>query len=189
MNRKTALLGGLYAVVVAVLLGFGSWFFLLAHTFVKMGSYIAVGYFVLGVACFLSTGILLAFPLARVFSLPFGSLFFPNERFDRPQPPYSRAEAALKQGDPQRAITIYRELAEEYPEEVRPYIGLMDIAAHELRDVGLTRQFYREGMGRLQDMDSQQVLNKMYRANMSRLSEPPTWGKGKTVRLDPGSQR
>ena len=184
MIPKPGIVIGLLIVVIASLIGLGCWFFYLAFVSVEMGSYIAVGYLVVGVAFFLLTSIIAAFPLSRAFSMPFGSLFFPEARFDRPQPPYSRAEAALKRGDPQGAIALYRELAETYPEEVQPYIGMMNIAAHDLGDRELTKKFYRMGMRLLEDMESQKVLNKMYRANMSRLAEPPVWGEGKTVHFD-----
>lgn len=54
-----------------------------------------VGMALLGYACMLTGAIILAFPLADLLAEPLGKLFYPGQRFDRPQPMYGAIRTRL----------------------------------------------------------------------------------------------
>ena len=66
--------------------------------------------------------IILAFPLASVLAAPFGTFFLPGDRYLRPLPMYSVPESLRKQDRIPEAMAKYREIAEKYPKEVKPWV-------------------------------------------------------------------
>lgn len=125
--------------------------------------------------------LILAFPLAHFLALPWGSLFFSESRYDRPLPMYSRAESLAKKGRYEEAMAFYEEIAEQYPDEVKPYIDMIDLAVVHLADGKRAQRIYREGMSRLADVDARATLQRMYRAIRSRMDQNPAWGHGRNI--------
>ena len=182
-TKKTRIRNGALAIVFVVCIvgGFACFF-----KAVALRSFVSIGFVLLGCGCFVAAGVICAVPLAHLFSLPFGRLFFPEERYRRALPPYSRAEAMVQRHEYQTAMAYYRKLAGEYPDEVEPYVGMIEIAVRHLHDLDLAHQVYREGMSSLKKIDQQAVLARMYRAIRSRAEPGAEWGQGKKIPMERG---
>src|SRR5262245_7863723 len=87
----------------------------------------------LGLACGVAAGIILAPPFAALIAQPAGSLFFPR-RSSGPEPGYSLAETKRKRGQYEESIKEYQRITEEFPEDVRSYVAMMEIAFIHLHD-------------------------------------------------------
>jgi len=133
-------------------------------------------------AVFMLAAVLLAGPVAGLLASGTGSLFFPDRRFDRPQPLYSIPESRRKEGLVQEAWDGFEHLAETYPQELRPYVELMDIAAVDLHDAARLETVYRQGMETLRRARDRTVLHTMHEAIRSRMTVRPPPGQ---VHMDP----
>ena len=149
----------------------------------KDGYVQAFGFGVVGIALFLGAGILLAFPIASMFANPWGGMFFPEDRLKRAPPLYSLAEAKVRKMQFEDAMATYEQIAEEYPEEVKPYIDMIDIAVVHLKDAERADQIYRRGIDRLRNPDDLDVLARMYRGIRSRIESGPEWGLSRTISM------
>lgn len=85
--------------------------------------------------------IIIAFPLAELIAEPTGNLFWPSDRFDRPQPAYSIPQSKRARGLYEEAMAGFEKLAEEHPQEVQPYVEMIDIAIVNLHDPLRARLF------------------------------------------------
>ncbi len=94
----------------------------------------------------------------------FAAIFFPDRRYDRPQPLYGPALALRVQGHYDQALAALTAIAEEYPGVARPYLEMLDITASVLHDYNKCRDIYEEGLSRLQDQDEKQALEKFFAA-------------------------
>lgn len=108
--------------------------------------------------------LLLCIPLARPVANAIGeaaaSLFFSNRRFDRPQPAYGVPEGFAIRGQVEEALRLYREIAADHPEEVRPWLESMELAWHVLSDAERTRRLCEEGLARVpRDADRKRLLD------------------------------
>ncbi len=128
----------------------------------------------LGCACILIGAIILAFPLARLVAEPLGSLFYPGERFDRPQPMYSIPQSKRANGLYEEAIAGFEKIAEDYPNEVKPYIEMIDIAIRDLKDARRAGAIYHRGIAALKKEEDRANLTRMYGAIRSRLNARPS---------------
>ena len=145
----------------------------------------STGYVLLGCGCFLVAGVTGVISLSVLFSRPFGSLFYPEETYDHPLPPYSRAEALVQRHEYVEAMKVYRALAEEYPEEVQPFVGMIEIAVRHLNDLELAYRIHREGMAKLKNHKQQALLGRMYRAIRSYAESSDEWKQRKKISMDP----
>lgn len=114
--------------------------------------------------------IIVAFPLARLLSEPAGELFYSNRRSSRPAPMYSIQEAKRAKGLYEEAISGFEEIAKEYPDEVKPYIEMIDIAIVNLQDPDRANEIYKLGISLLNNIEDKEALASMYRAIRSRLN-------------------
>lgn len=120
----------------------------------------------------LLAALILARPIARLLAESSTALFLPNDHFERPLPMYGIPQARRKEGLPEEALAGFAKIAEEYPDEVQPWIEMIDVAIVDLHDAGRAEQFYREGLSKLADPDSRDELTGMYEAIRSRLPRP-----------------
>ena len=130
------------------------------------------GYSLASPLLILLAALIVARPIARLLAESSGSLFFPNEHFERPQPMYSVPQARRKEGRPEEAIAGFARIAEDHPEEVQPWIEMIDIAIVDLRDGDRAEHFYREGLATLADPASRDELTGVYEAIRTRLPRP-----------------
>lgn len=162
-------LGVLGRVVTAGVLGALAWWLLLTAS----GGWIAVPRLLLGMLCLVTAAVLLAPLLARLIAEPFGNLFNPSERFDRPQPMYSVPQGQRAKGLFEEAMAGFEQIAREYPDEVQPYIEMIDIAIVNLQDQTRAAAVYQRGLAQLPKPGDRAVLTRMYDAIRSRLNPHP----------------
>lgn len=137
---------------------------------------IAMGLILAGAVC-------LALPLSRLLSRGAGGLYFPDEKLDRPPPLYSRAEALAKMDRFDEAMAAYEAIARDYPDEVKPYIDMIEIAIRHYRDPERANRIFRQGIAALRNGDDRDTLSRMYRGIRSRIAEKKDWQKSRTLRL------
>jgi len=128
----------------------------------------------LGCACILIGAIILAFPLACLIAEPLGNLFYPGERFNRPLPMYGIPQAKRAKGLYEEAIAGFEKIAEDYPNEVKPYIEMIDIAIRDLKDARRAGAIYHRGIAALKKEEDRANLTRMYGAIQSRLNARPS---------------
>lgn len=130
--------------------------------------------------CFVLGAILLAFPLARLFAEPWGSLYFPSWRPQQKAPMYGIPQAKRKQGQFESAMALYEAIVNEYPGELRAYVEMMDMAVVDLKDLRRAERIYEQARTAIQNEDDLRALDAMYRAISSRATRPappvkPVW--------------
>lgn len=121
-----------------------------------------------GMASFVAAALVMARPVAAFVAEPLGSLFSPGGRFPGPQPMYSIPESKRVQGLHEEAMAGFRAIAEQHPQEVKPYVAMMEIAVADLGDRGRAEAVYRRGMAVLKKKENRRALTLMYEAVMSR---------------------
>ena len=123
---------------------------------------------ILGIGLLGASALLLAPTLSALAAEATGSLFFPEERFDRPQPIYGIPAARRQQGLFEEAIAEYEKLVANYPEEIRPHEAMIDIALLDLRDPDRALAFFQRGVAALSDPESKEALARYYAAAKQR---------------------
>ncbi len=123
----------------------------------------------------LAGAIIVAKPLARLLAEPFGSLFFPNKHYDRPQPIYGIPLARKQEGHYEEALAGFLEIAHGWPDQVQAWIEMLDVAINCLHDGARAESIFQQGMAALQDDAARQRLAEMYVALKSQLppAQPP----------------
>lgn len=149
----------------------------------QQGAVGAIAFTVLGVACLFVAGLFWAGPIAAVLSRPMGNLFFPNEQYDRPQPLYSLAEAQARRREYEEAMATYADIAANFPQEARPWIGMIEIAVEGLGDLERANALFAQGVEALTSAEAKETLATMYRGIRSTRAEKKTWEQARTISL------
>ena len=131
--------------------------------------------------CFMIAAIFLAGPMAAFLAQPFGNLFFPADEYDRPQPLYSLAEAQARRSEFETAMTTYEGIAESFPGEIQPWLGMIEIAVQSLNDMDRAQRIFERGVAALPTPEAKETLAVMFRGIRSRRAEKPEWGQEKTI--------
>jgi hypothetical protein len=140
----------------------------------------------LGLAILIVGTIVLMLPLARLAAMPFVSIYFPkNDNEDEiPAPSYYAPHAKKVKGMYDDAIEHYERIARMFPNEVRPYIEIIDICVVNLGDVDRATDAYHLGMMKLKLKRDQRILDDMFTSTITRLNPDPEWlAKQKERRL------
>jgi hypothetical protein len=127
-----------------------------------------------GCACIIFGATIIAFPLARLVAEPAGNLFYPGKRSSRKQPMYGIPESKRAKGQYEEAISGFEQIAQEYPEETKPYIEMIDIAIRHLNDPERANAIYRHGIAGLKRDKDRENLAIMYSAIRTRLNSKPS---------------
>jgi len=138
----------------------------------------------LGILFIIVGAIILAFPVARLLAHPVGSLIYPEDQFDAKLPMYSVAEAKIKKKQYGEALEFYEDIIRKYPNEVRPYIGMLDIAVVHLNDAALAKYIYERGMAVLKKLEDRESLTRMYKGICSRLDAKPEWQEKREISIN-----
>lgn len=168
-------------LVPAGLLGTTGWILLAGAS----GGFAALPRLLLGFVCLVAGVAVIAPALAALAAEPVGNLFWPGERFDRPQPIHSIGEALRKRGRYQDAFNYVMRLAEQYPQDLKCHVALMEIAARDLKNRALAERMYRQGLAALASEEDRRGLEAMHAAlgpvRRTPAADPP-------LRLDDASQ-
>jgi hypothetical protein len=170
MNNYQEILVTLARRAALAILVFGLGWLLLATAEDGWG---AVPQLLLGIALFVMAAIIIAPSLARLLAEPSGNLFYPSMRFDGPQPMYSIPESKRKSGFPQEAFDGFHAISQEHPQELKPYIEMIDIAIMDMKSGDLALSTFRHGLQTLTDEQAKDSLSRMYKAISSRLDVSP----------------
>jgi len=172
MSNYPQIVRSLVRRVLFAVVCFALGFFVLFRTGGSMLEGYAGG--LMGCACIIAGAIVLAFPLARLLSESSGGLFYPGRRFDRPQPMYSIPQAKRQKGQYEEAIAGFEQIAVDYPDEVQPYIEMMDIAIVNLKDPGRANAIYLRGVSAMKKNEDKETLARMFTAIRTRLNARPS---------------
>jgi hypothetical protein len=143
------------------------WFNTLAWRAVFAAPFFAIG--ILGVHPFISPffclvgAIIIASPLAELIARPSGWLFWPGRSSDPPRPAYSSPQAKRASGLYEEAIAELEKIAQDYPDEVQPYVEAIDIAITDLEDAGRAKRIYLRGVSVLKKAEDRETLERIYR--------------------------
>lgn len=147
---------------------------ILAALFFLIGFYLLhTAFFIFGFVAFIAGAIILAFPLAELFAEPTGNLFWPSKQYDRPQPAYSIPQSKRARGLYEEAMAGFEKIAEEHPEEVQPYVEMIDIAIVNLHDPIRAQAIFRCGIDVLKKDEDREALARIYGAIKTRLNSRP----------------
>jgi tetratricopeptide (TPR) repeat protein len=128
---------------------------------------------ILGFPLFLFGSCIIAFPMADVFSVSYSSLLWSHQE-QGPQPLYGIAESYVKQDLYELALLEYEQVVKEFPDEVKPFIDMIDIAVVRMNDPVLAKEIYEKGISALKDKEKHKELKRMYEAILTRIENPPT---------------
>lgn len=163
LSNLLALLRRLFLAVLA--LGIGGFILLRAWH---------IGQMLLGLAFFLLAAVIVAPGLARVVVEPLGGLFWPRYYNKSPQPIYSIPRAKRLKGLLEEAMAGYEQIAADHPDEVQPYIEMVDIALRELNDPERANRIFERGVNALKRADDRDVLARAYAAAREPATPKPT---------------
>ncbi len=116
----------------------------------------------------------MTFPLARFLAEPVGTLFYPGTHSSKKAPMYGIPESKRAKGLYEEAIAGFEKIAEDYPNETKPYIEMIDIAIRDLKDPERANKIYQHGTSVLKKDKDKAVLSSMYTAISSRLNSKPS---------------
>lgn len=153
-------------LILAISAGGTGWWLLAT----KAGGWESTPYLLFGLACIVCAAIIIAAPLARLIAEPGGNLFYPDRRFSRPQPIYSIPESKRTQGLYEEAIAGFEKIAADYPDQVKPYIDMIDISIVNLKDPNRANEIFQLGIASLKRDQDKEALSIMYSAIRTRLN-------------------
>ena len=168
MNIDTKSVG--FRLVMRLLIGapfFGFGFYLLWRAGLQGGLFEAFGVALVGMAAMIAGAIIVAGPLAEIVGGCVGTLFWSNEKAS-PMPVYSISEAHLKREQYKEAMDGFERIAEEFPEEFRPYQAMIDIALVHLKDRERAKSVYQRGLESLKKPEERELLTRIYTATLAR---------------------
>ena len=116
-------------------------------------------------------GLLLGPPLCRLLAAPTGRLFYPSDKFDRPQPMYSIPAGQRASGLTDEAFSGFQAIAEEHPQLLRPYREMMDIAINDMKNPELAEATLQRGVATLKRKKDREALRDMYETMRTRAAD------------------
>jgi tetratricopeptide (TPR) repeat protein len=93
---------------------------------------------------------------------------------DTPTPMYSIPQARRASGLYDEAMEAYEAILQEFPEERRAYVEMIDICIVNLKDPEWAMRVYQRGMEALKSEPDKNALETMYGAILTRLHEEMT---------------
>ena len=127
----------------------------------------------LGFLFFLVAAIFVAGPIAQWLAEPMGSLFWPRKYYAKPQPMYGIPQSRRAKGQLEEALAEYEKIAAAHPDEVRPWLEMIDLAVHDLKDASRANAIFQTGIARLKKPQHQDALAIVYSETLSRLDPHP----------------
>ena len=127
----------------------------------------------LGFLFFLIAAIFVAGPIAQWLAEPMGSLFWPRKYYAKPQPIYGIPQACRAKGQLEEAVAEYEKIAAAHPDEVRPWLEMIDLAIHDLHDAARAQALFERGVAALKKPDDRDLLAKAYAEIRTRLDVRP----------------
>ena len=114
----------------------------------------------------ISAAVLVAPSCAQALVDKAADFFMFSEKFDCPQPMYGRPMALRKSRQYDEAMKAYEVIAEEYPDELKPHLEMIDIALRDLNDQQLAESIYQESLLKFEGTDDRERLAR-WRSGLS----------------------
>lgn len=86
---------------------------------------------------------------------------------------YSIPQSKKAKGLYEEAMAGFEKITEEYPDEVQPYVEMIDMAIVKLKDPERAHAIYQRGVSRLKKDEDKEALARMYGAIRTRLNARP----------------
>lgn len=146
--------------------------------------------FVFTLVCYSATffliGTILIVPIfTGFFADSFAGALFAPRGGQAHLPPYSAAESLVKKGEFNEAVDKFREIAYNFPDELRPWLEMITIAVRDLKDMDAAFEFYSEARERFQKPEDRRRLLENYKALKTLDDEKPEWLQPRKVALRP----
>lgn len=125
----------------------------------------------LGIFLTMLSAILIAPDIISFLSQFAGRLFWPRQP-PEPRPLYSIPESLVAKGRYMEAEREYEKIIQEFPNEVKPHLDMIDIAVVRLNDGQLAEQLFQRGLSLLRGPADRDTLSKAYAGIRSRLKTP-----------------
>jgi len=139
--------------------GFGWWLISTAK-----GGWGASSQLFFAMICFVGAAILIGSPIARLIAEPAGRLYYSERYARKTQPLYSIPKSKRAKGLYEEAISGLESIAKDYPEEVIPYIDMIEIAALDLKDMERADRIYQKSLSSLENEEAREILTQKYEA-------------------------
>ncbi len=111
------------------------------------------------VAYLLTLPLILFFRQIRGF---FENLYYPNKKFDRPQPVYSHAEKYALDENYSAALQEYSAIAQEFPHLAKPFMEMMNLYDLRFHDHNSVRNVYARAIQTVKDKEQRRLLDHLY---------------------------
>ncbi len=157
---------GWRALIAGLVLGFGG--SVISKGLGGGGGLNSAGYFIFGMAIFVVAAIIMGRPMAAVVGEFITNIFYPSYHYKGPQPVYGIPEANRKKGRIQVSFDGFQKIAEEYPQELRAYIEMIDIAIMDMKAPDLASSVHQSGLENLKEEEARGVLSNRYKEICSR---------------------
>lgn len=138
-------------------------------------SYPWLGYF--GPFLVVLGSILIARDIAGYLATKFAGNIIWTHHDGKPKPIYGIPRSLAAKGRYEKAEREYEEIIQEFPNEVKPHIEMINIAIVRLNNAELAERLYQRGMGLLQDPDDWETLARNYAAIRTRLKRSDEYNR------------
>ncbi|MGB0291505.1 MAG: hypothetical protein ACPGIA_02900 [Luteolibacter sp.] len=155
---------GLRWVVALVLVGTSFW--LMSKAAASGGALVAFFPVLISMSLLVLAAVVVAPSIARALVDKVVDFFMFSEKFDRPQPMYGRAKALHKSRQYDEAMKAYQDIAENYPDELKPHLEMIDIALRDLNDQQLAESIYQESLLMFEGAEDREQLAR-WRSGLS----------------------
>ncbi len=114
----------------------------------------------------LASVLIIAPAVTSLLAEPFSHLYGSNRRYDGPQGVYSVPEAKRADGLYDEAIADLEGIAKEFPNEVKPYLQMIEIAIVDLEDHERAKLIFYRAMAALENDEDKNILTQMFGAEL-----------------------
>ena len=153
------------------------WRVLLAGMLLMLGTAILIAAgpagALVGFGLFLAASIVLAIPIATMIASAFDRFLWSKSYYDKPQPMYGIPQSRRAKGQLEEALAEYEKIAAAHPDEVRPWLEMIDLAVHDLKDARRANAIFQMGIARLKKPADQDALAQVYAEVLTRLDVRP----------------
>lgn len=146
------------ARVVLGLLVFGSSVLLMSGPVRSGNVFHAMPFVLLGIPMIVLAAVIAAPSIARDLVERVADFFTYSEKLDRAPPMYGIPQGLRKSRQYEEALAKYEEIAEAYPDELKPHLEMIDIAQSDLRDAQRAERIYQRALLEFSDEESRQRL-------------------------------
>lgn len=108
-------------------------------------------------------GVIMAEPLAMLFSNPVGSIFNPQSHSREIHLNFSIPEARIMQGKYEEALDLLRELVLRDPQRLEVYMRIMNLAVIKMKQPEIAKDTFHTGINNLKDLKKRKILADEYR--------------------------